>query len=192
MRYPSIPIDLSITHAFILITDDKNKSKSCEPNSTNKIYYRGGPLIQSFSDQILKGDSGSIVTKYGKYVPGTIDYPGNAAGLENQIKTVIYNNPGESIDKYDFKFRNTLTRIQAGNFKYFIPGPNSNTVAYQLLKDAGLPTSRLPFGVRPPGWEYDFWRDDLPKYNLSKNIPYTNLFPGLDNNLNPLIIKPAL
>jgi RHS repeat-associated protein len=187
----SVVYDVFVSHAFILVTDDRKK---CIPPDTNQTYYRGGPLVQDVWQQIKYGDSGPIVTESGKYEPRTIDYPSTPAKAAQQKKIVVYNKPGEPIDKYDSKFNQTLTRIQDGNFKYFLPGPNSNTVAHQLLKDAGLPAP-LPFEEakyppyihigRPPGWEYDFWKNSLPRYNRSSNIPYSNLLPGFDNNLNP-------
>jgi RHS repeat-associated protein len=180
-------LSFGITHAFILVTDDR-KPDVCNLNSknnqreSNQKYYRGGPLIGDFEDQLKGGDSGPIVAKSGCYLPGTVDYPKD--GGINQTRTVIYNNPGESPDKYDEKFQRTISRINGGNFKYHIFGPNSNTVAHQLLTDANLPDT-LALGILPPGWGYDFWRDSLGKYNKNKNVPFTNIPAGYDNKLNP-------
>jgi hypothetical protein len=133
-----------------------------------------------------------VVTQSGKYKPKTIDYPENDAKRANQIRTVVYNKPGESMDRFDTQFKATLARINAGNFKYYWGGPNSNTVARHLLADAGLPTNVVPFGINPAGWDYDFWRDELPRYDRRTDIPYSNLGSALDNNLNPYkYLKPS-
>jgi RHS repeat-associated protein len=169
----------AFSHAFILVTDD-TKKPGCDPNhKTNQKYYRGGPAISSFFDQLLGGDSGPVVTDHGYYEPKTPDYPKDESARKDQIRTVVYNNPGESADEYDTKFTSILNRIDRGNFKYHIFGPNSNTVANQLLKDAGLPNP-LSINVLPPGWGYDFWKDSLPKYNKNQNIPYLNIPGGFD------------
>jgi hypothetical protein len=179
-----------LSGTFCTVATQTPKPDACTLNPNNnqreskQKYYRGGPLIGDFGDQIKGGDSGPIIAKSGYYLPFTVDYPED--GGTNQTRTVIYNNPGESPAKYDEQFKKTISRINAGNFKYFILGPNSNTVAHQLLKDANL-QGKIPFGIRPPGWEYDFWHDSLPKYRKYKNVRDrpANILPGYNSNLNP-------
>ena len=122
------PIDggFGSSHLFIVHTNAKGV----------QTYYRGGPQYDSF---IYWGD---IVTDYGKYVRGTIDwYP--------KAKSVTVAN-GNDICSIDTCLAEHADAIEASGTPYALLGPNSNSVVYTLLKDCGLPAEKPD--VWAPGW----------------------------------------
>jgi RHS repeat-associated protein len=168
-----IYVDVSVNHAFILVTDLDGTKK----------YYRGGPEIAPFEEQLARGDSGPIVTKYGIYGEGTIDYKSQT----EQIRKTVYENKCEPASLYEPHLIRSLAKTEASYFKYFILGPNSNSVAYQLLKDIRISTS-LPSGVSAPGWGIDLRTNYLEKYSLPNWVDTyrrTNIGPGPVQPKNP-------
>ena len=113
-------------HLFIVHTNVKGVQS----------YYRGGPEFDSF---IYWGD---IVTEYGKYVRGTVDwYP--------KAKSVTVASGSEACG-LDACFVEHAETIEASNTPYALLGPNSNSVITTLLRDCGLPEEKP--NVWAPGW----------------------------------------
>jgi RHS repeat-associated protein len=163
--------DISVNHAFVLVTDLDGTQK----------YYRGGPEIVPFEEQLARGDSGPIVTEFDTY---PIKRNGmrsiDAINPSLQIRKVVYENKCEPASLYEPHLIRTLAIIEASYLKYFILGPNSNSVAYQLLKDIGMSTS-LPSGASAPGWGIDLYFNYLEKYSPPSLIDAyrrTNIGPG--------------
>lgn len=157
VRYTSIGATLGIAnHAFVTTTD---------ADSTN--FYRGGPESRtggSNSGSSNSGSSGSgssgssngnpnagvfgnIATDYGPYVRGTVDWTETPSGQHT-----VAERPG-NCDAIDASMARTADRIEAAGTPYRVLGPNSNSVARELLDQAGIP------GIQPivtaPGWSSD-------------------------------------
>jgi hypothetical protein len=88
------------------------------------------------------GPYGDIVTEYGKYEPGTIDW-------EPGAKSVTIANSTEACAK-DTALIAQMDAITASHTRYNPLGPNSNSTVYTALSNVGL-TPAVPDGVRAPG-----------------------------------------
>lgn len=113
-------------HLFIVHTNEKGL----------QTYYRGGPQYDSLFNW------GVIVTEYGKYVRGTVDWYPKAKSV-----TVA---SGSDACGLDSCFAGSADRIEASNTPYALLGPNSNSVVYTLLGDCDLPLEKP--NVWAPGW----------------------------------------
>lgn len=113
-------------HLFIVHTNAKGV----------QTYYRGGPQYDSL---FYWGD---IVTEYGKYVRGTVDWYPKAKSV-----TVA---SGSGACELDICFAGSADRIEESGTGYALLGPNSNSVVTTLLRDCGLPEEKPD--VWAPGW----------------------------------------
>ncbi len=114
---------LGYYHLYIIITDVNGK----------EWYMRGGPEKKS-------GGYGKIVTMYGEYVPGTIDWQTGAPSV------TVMNSPA-ACGKAD-KLREQMDLIEATNTPYHPLGPNSNSTVYTALKNVGI-TPQKPVSWAP-------------------------------------------
>ncbi len=139
-------------HAFIVTTDS---------DSVN--YFRGGPAGNGFgsgssgsgASSASSGTSGGadamrgwgpIVTRYGPYQPGTIDWTTRPTGQQTVRQTA------GSCDAIEGVFAAEADRIEAARIPYSPFGPNSNTTVRTLLEAAGI-TDVTPV-VWAPGWNH--------------------------------------
>jgi uncharacterized protein RhaS with RHS repeats len=136
-------------HAYVVTT---------EPDNTRTV-FRGGPAKgnadQGTEDRAKRegntgsGTYGNIATTEQPYQPGSVDYDPNA-----ESTTVVDDH--ESCDRYNQSFRGTLAAIEGKDIPYRPLGPNSNSVAYQLLLSAGIrPPARagsVLLSRWAPGW----------------------------------------
>jgi hypothetical protein len=113
----------------------------------------GGSSSGSSSGGSSGGSSGSsesgsqkLVTDYGFYVKGSVDYNENAL--------IIYQakiNP-EDISRVKNYLTNQMNLIQKAKINYFITGPNSNSTVGTALRNMGI-NVRIPKGIWVPGFE---------------------------------------
>lgn len=123
---PWAPESMGYYHLFIVFTDQKGIP----------WYFRGGP------ERPIPGLWGPIAIQWGKYFPSTVDwYPGGPS--------VTIQDCPDPCSKYQLLIRE-LSRIGRTNTPYQLLGPNSNSVAYTLLVNCGIPP-QMP-NVDAPGW----------------------------------------
>jgi hypothetical protein len=113
----------------------------------------GGSSSGSSSGGSSGGSSGSsesgsqkLVTDYGSYVKGSVDYNENAL--------IIYQakiNP-EDISRVKNHLTNQMNLIQKAKINYFITGPNSNSTVGTALRNMGI-NVQIPKGIWAPGFE---------------------------------------
>jgi hypothetical protein len=100
------------------------------------------PSASSDSSRGGEGPFGDIVTTYGEYLPGTIDYDTAAPSI-----TVM---SGANVcGKYD-ELKAQMDAITASHTRYNPLGPNSNSVVFESLKNIGA-TPQVPDDVWAPG-----------------------------------------
>ena len=121
----SKPVALIANHLFIVYT-----------NATGSYYYRGGPSGDGISSW------GTIMTDFGLYGPGTMDYVSGAPSV-TAAEGAAYC-AGACFDS-------TSYRIEAGNTKYGLFTPNSNSVTRTLLHTCSI--REVKPNVWAPGWE---------------------------------------
>jgi hypothetical protein len=132
-------------HAFITVSEGSN---------TN--FYRGGPERGRSSSRASGGVSdtsgrnafGDLVTRYGKYQPGTIDWDPSAVR-----QTVLDND--KPCECYDKCLAATMDAMRAAHVKYHFMGPNSNTVASQGIRRCVVKPQPEP-NVYAPGYWWFF------------------------------------
>lgn len=146
------PVIGPTNHAFIVTAD-----------SDSVTYFRRGPAgfglgsgssgsgAASASSDTSGGDRamrgwGPIVTDYGPYVPGTVDWTTRPSGQQT-VRQV----PG-SCDAIEATFAAEADRIEAAQIPYEPTGPNSNTTVRVLLEAAGI-ADVIPV-VWAPGWNH--------------------------------------
>jgi len=153
----SYPVIGKIYHAYVVVTDEKG----------NKTFYRGGP---SGNGDGASKPSGSITGKPGKYgniechsgthEDGSFDFPKKKGdeGWNNDhdqncvCKTIIDNSDPAGPTKK--KLDGMIDNINKNAIPYKIFGPNSNSVAAQLI--VGLvgdkdKRPKPPKGIVAPG-----------------------------------------
>jgi hypothetical protein len=117
-------------HTFVIYTDSSGK----------EWYYRGGA-----ENVAVPGMWGLLVTEFGPYTPGTVDWNKNAASV-----TV---SSGDEASNKNICFSNELNRIAALHKSYNPLGPNCNTVAYTILKNCDIqPQNPVKNTMLIPGW----------------------------------------
>ncbi|HXN47412.1 MAG TPA: hypothetical protein VN893_12275 [Bryobacteraceae bacterium] len=89
-----------------------------------------------------KGPYGNIATKYGEYLPHTIDYDTSAPSV------TVMSGP-DACGKYA-ELQAQMDAIAASNTRYNPLGPNSNSTVFTALKNVGI-TPKLPDDVWAPG-----------------------------------------
>jgi hypothetical protein len=112
-------------------------------------YYRGGPDRHSASRSHSSSGSRNnaprrIVTEYGSYKPGTIDYDPQARSV-----TVLLGHA--ACDKGPC-FAAQARRIKKRHLVYHSLGPNSNSVAHTLLVKCHVPVGNADL-FRAPGFD---------------------------------------
>ncbi|WP_164689585.1 RHS repeat-associated core domain-containing protein [Herpetosiphon llansteffanensis] len=128
-----LPIIDDYYHLYILL---KGTSKETR-------YFRGGPSRSCGAEGLIIG-CGTIVTNYGFYRPGTIDYDtNNHPSVTVQIRIKGYKEINSCLGS-------ALNYIDRKNYIYFPDAPNSNTVVRAALSYCGLPQSKP--NVSAPGW----------------------------------------
>jgi hypothetical protein len=148
------PVALGADHAFIVTTD---------ANSTN--YFRGGPQANntglnsprsSAAEDTTRpafdsrfGIYGPIVTEYGAYVKGTVDWTTSPSSTQ-----VVDRLPG-NCDRIEGQFRTHMDAIEAARTNYMPLNQNSNSTVRETLERAGYPN------VRPVQWA-PAWNAQLP------------------------------
>lgn len=88
------------------------------------------------------GPFGNIVTEYGKYEPGTIDWDPTA-------KAITVKNDSDACDLYATLMAQ-MDSITASHTRYNPLGPNSNSTVFTALKNVGI-TPATPADVWAPG-----------------------------------------
>jgi PKD repeat protein len=115
-------------HTFIIYRDADGK----------EWYYRGG------AENVIP-PWGLLVTEFGPYTKGTVDWNKNAPSV-----TVL---SGQDANNKNICFSNELNRIAALQYSYNPVWPNCNSVAYTLLKNCGCPTNNpIKNTAQIPGW----------------------------------------
>jgi|GEM_PF-2791168 len=148
------PVIGPTNHAFIVTTD---------ADSTN--YFRGGPqsnntgLNSSSSSSSGGGEQvpydpnfgiyGPIVTEYGAYRPGTVDWTTQPTGQQTVAVT-----PG-NCDAIEAQFSRHMDDIEAARINYEPLAANSNSTVRETLERAGFPD------VSPVVWA-PAWNSQLP------------------------------
>ncbi|QTD54542.1 hypothetical protein [Parasphingorhabdus cellanae] len=149
------PVIGPTNHAFIVTTD---------ADSTN--YFRGGPAGNGFgsgssgsgatsaSSNTSGGDNanrgwGNIVTEYGAYQPGTVDWTTNPTGQQT-----VHTQAG-NCDAIETQMAQRADAIEAANVPYSPFGPNSNTTVRDILDNSGFTD------VNPVVWSPG-WNDNMP------------------------------
>lgn len=148
------PVALGANHAFIVTTD-----------ADSQRYYRGGPAAnEGGSNSPSSGSSGSgnnadfdprfgvygpIVTEYGDYRPGTIDWTTEPSG--QQTVDVFRGN----CDAVDHDLARAMDDIEAAQINYMPLHQNSNSTVREGLERAGYPN------VDPVVWA-PAWNTQLP------------------------------
>ncbi len=143
------PVALGADHAFIVTTD---------ANSTN--YYRGGPQANNTGLNSPSGSGtaqfdarfgiyGPIVTEYGAYRPGTVDWTTTPSGTQVVDRLV------GSCDRIEAQFERHMDDIEAARINYMPLNQNSNSTVREALERAGYPD------VRPVQWA-PAWNTQLP------------------------------
>ncbi len=162
-------VDLGIGHhGFIVVSDPVTVNEQGKPiKSARETLFRGGPNTDtagssgstggsisdssgtdsSNSSETDQGHWGYIVTTSRPYVPRGLDWTTNPSG---RIKTAA-NLDLQACDRYREKLASSMRRIEAKKVRYFPLGPNSNSVAHQGIRDAGLGEHEPP--VYAPGWK---------------------------------------
>ena len=177
-RRQNITVHNSIDHAFIRITDD------CPGGGNKQYYYRGGPLNDFGSDAAIKKGLGPLVASTGSYFYIN-DKNKSTDGQDPKIQVAmtVLNKKGEPMTKYDRRLKNSINLTNQSNKRYELYGPNSNSFAYQALKDLGI-SANLPSGINAPGWgmnprdaKYRGWSPLVPPVGPHDNLP-ENLPPG--------------
>ncbi|MGB3693926.1 MAG: DUF4157 domain-containing protein, partial [Spirulinaceae cyanobacterium] len=131
-------------HAFIILR--KPSFFTGLYGATN--FYRGGPSGNM---------SGHIVTKYGLYKEGSVDWTTNPTEI---VKLQTFESIG-AFENYDKKLREIMHQIEAARIKYSLPslggkcsdGANSNSTVYYAVEQLGFTPGEPP--VRTPCWEVD-------------------------------------
>jgi hypothetical protein len=148
------PVALGADHAFIVTTDS---------NSVN--YFRGGPQANNTGLNSPSGSSGGgqngaefdsrfgiygpIVTEYGAYTQGTVDWTTDPSG--QQVVDRIAGN----CDRIESEFARHMDDIEAAQINYMPLEQNSNSTVRETLERAGYPD------VRPVEWA-PAWNTQLP------------------------------
>jgi hypothetical protein len=94
----------------------------------------------------IEGGFQKIITEYGDYVPGSIDY--------NEKSLTIYNaeiSP-KGLSRIKDQLASQMNLIQKAKIGYFLTGPNSNSVAGTALRNIGI-NIKIPKGIWVPGFE---------------------------------------
>jgi RHS repeat-associated protein len=107
-------------------------SRSCCSGSSNSSNSSSGSPF------------GTIVTDFGTYLPGTVDYE------PNPVPTMTVLDNAAPCDTYDTALTLAMQAIQNANTTYDPLVDNSNAVATTALSDAGLQYGTPP--VWAPGW----------------------------------------
>jgi hypothetical protein len=146
-------------HLFITVDDGNG----------NVTYYRGGPATHGSSSRGSSGsssrgssesssggssgssrssESGSqkLVTDYGLYIKGSVDYNENALTIY-QAKV----NP-EDLSRVKNHLTNQMNLIQKAKINYFLTGPNSNSTVGTALRNMGI-NLKIPEGIWVPGFD---------------------------------------
>ncbi|MGB1251722.1 MAG: hypothetical protein ACPG8W_13980 [Candidatus Promineifilaceae bacterium] len=116
-------------------------SGSGSSNSSNSSNPGSSPAEDGGST----GPFGKIVTEYGEYVPGTIDYE---TGSPPTVVVHVSANGDECTTYYD-AMKSSADRIEGANIPYNPLSQNSNSTAHQAVEDAGLSRPSAP--VWAPG-----------------------------------------
>ena len=131
------PVALGANHAFIVTTDADSQN-----------YFRGGPAangggINSPSDSGSgsaapefdpnRGIYGNIVTEYGAYTEGTVDWTTEPTGQQT------VDHFAGNCDAVEASFAGTMDAIEAAEINYMPLGQNSNSVVREGLERAGYP-----------------------------------------------------
>lgn len=116
-------------------SNPSNSSPSA--NGSSPGASRGGPGANN-------GPWGPIVTDYGRYVPGTVDYTTDPSGQQTVAVT-----PG-NCDAIEGQLTRHADDIEAAQIPYNPLGANSNATARELIERSGLP--QVDPVVRVPGW----------------------------------------
>lgn len=164
-RLGSLPLKGDYYHLFIVFTDGKGEesylrggpSKRGPGSSGTSSEMSGGSSHGSghdtsgsgsnpsaSSDSGDSGPFGTIVTQYGPYQPGTIDWDPNA-------KTIEVANGPDACAKYE-QLKAQMDAISASKTRYSPLGPNSNSTVFSALRNVGI-SPQLPNGVWAPGAE---------------------------------------
>ncbi|MFN0101686.1 MAG: hypothetical protein ACKV2U_06295 [Bryobacteraceae bacterium] len=90
------------------------------------------------------GPFGYIVTEYGEYKPGTIDWDPGA-------KTVTVQSGSGTCGKYD-DLKKAFDGVTASKTRYNPLSPNSNSTVFSAVKKVGI-TPKRPDEVWAPGYD---------------------------------------
>lgn len=145
------PVALGADHAFIVTTDS---------NSVN--YFRGGPQANNTGLNSPSGSGGGtaefdsrfgiygpIVTEYGAYRPGTVDWTTEPSG------TQVVDRLAGNCDRIEAQFERHMDDIEAAQINYMPLNQNSNSTVREALERAGYPD------VSPVQWA-PAWNTQLP------------------------------
>jgi hypothetical protein len=114
-------------------SSDSSQPSGSNPSSSSDSSGGGGG-----------GPFGYIVTEYGEYKPGTIDWdPGAKAGT-------VESGPG-TCGKYN-DLKKAFDGVTASKSRYNPVGPNSNSTVFSALKKVGI-TPRRPDDIWAPGYD---------------------------------------
>jgi len=151
-------LGIQFSHCYLVVTEPGGGSN----------YFRGGPSSGGGGLSAASGNSrggigvggdsgyGNIVTEYGPYGPGTIDWP-TPRTPQTGSKTYINNDkPCTCINK---QLANVLQGISGAGIPYNPLSTNSNATAFRALQSLGIAAP----GSAPapaPGWGIPLPYDD--------------------------------
>ena len=143
-------------HAYVIIT--KCEADATNPSGRKTYFIRGGPSaggkggIGALASP--GGSFGPIITTYGDYKPGTIDW------AENALSVTVFEDWELSPLDESIIVVNAFTvanKIERESINYSPLGPNSNSVAYQIIDELGYERQKPP--VSAPGWQKELFRN---------------------------------
>ncbi|MEL6877132.1 MAG: hypothetical protein AAGL68_03430 [Pseudomonadota bacterium] len=132
------PVALGANHAFIVTTD-----------ADSQTYFRGGPAANNEGLNSSSGSSsgdavsqdfdpefgiyGPIVTEYGDYRPGTVDWTTDPSGQQTVDEFA------GNCDEVDASLAGTMDAIEDARINYMPLHQNSNSTVREGLERAGYP-----------------------------------------------------
>jgi hypothetical protein len=127
---------------------DSSQSSSSDSSGSSRPSQPSGSNPSSSSDSSGGGGGGGpfgyIVTQYGEYKPGTIDWDPGAKAV------TVESSPG-TCGKYD-DLKKAFDGVAASKTRYNPLGPNSNSTVFSALKNVGI-APQLPDDVWAPGYD---------------------------------------
>jgi RHS repeat-associated protein len=158
----------AFNHADIVVTDNNGQMNSYWARAKNIDFYNIFiPLVSPWGGEGF----GHIVADKavgGKYKPGFVFYVSDPNNIQ-----LLYENDQDCKKQehqaIEEKIKRGLSNIEAAHIPYWPFDKNSNSAAFQVIRDLGIVKNLRPkSGVNPIGWElnpYQYWKDwqNFPK-----------------------------